>query len=133
MPASLVSSYGTLQPFFVAMIGMVFLGTQVTNMEVGAAGVIVTGLYLCVTSDRQVEATVNEEVGMVKGMWQQVVGVLAGGGNLEWDEVLVRLGLKKKDKELSWIEQRLTDWGWLEVEEEQDRVFANFLPVLDKE
>eukprot|EP01025_Chloroclados_australasicus_P061689 TRINITY_DN8110_c0_g1_i2.p1 TRINITY_DN8110_c0_g1~~TRINITY_DN8110_c0_g1_i2.p1 ORF type:complete len:483 (-),score=50.89 TRINITY_DN8110_c0_g1_i2:242-1690(-) len=143
LPASTASAYQTLQPFFVALIGICFTGTQITPSEIGAAGIIVGGLYLCVTAESKVEEAAGnvEEVGLVQGMWQQVVDVLTGEGDWEegkkqlgksWNEFLVQIGVK--EKELTWLEKKLTNMGWLAEEGEQPNqqpeqvVLANLIP-----
>eukprot|EP01026_Neomeris_dumetosa_P042860 TRINITY_DN3578_c0_g1_i1.p5 TRINITY_DN3578_c0_g1~~TRINITY_DN3578_c0_g1_i1.p5 ORF type:complete len:121 (-),score=42.93 TRINITY_DN3578_c0_g1_i1:359-721(-) len=118
---------------------MAAFGSQVTGMEVGGAGFIVGGLYLCVTSDTKVEE-VQEEVGVIQGMWQQIVGVMASEEGVNWkdrlrdiwDDGLVRLGLKQK--ELSWVEEKLVKMGWLEEQQQQEDLgLANLLPALEND
>eukprot|EP01023_Acetabularia_acetabulum_P004560 TRINITY_DN11930_c0_g1_i1.p1 TRINITY_DN11930_c0_g1~~TRINITY_DN11930_c0_g1_i1.p1 ORF type:complete len:476 (-),score=49.93 TRINITY_DN11930_c0_g1_i1:308-1735(-) len=124
MPTSVAAAYQTLQPFFVAMIGIFFMGKEITVQEVGAAGIIVVGLYLCVTANTQPEEIPENNSNIVQGMWSQIVSVMSMDGDdrwqemqQQWDELLVKIGIK--EKELTWIEQKLTNIGWLEKEGEQ--------------
>eukprot|EP01024_Parvocaulis_polyphysoides_P021180 TRINITY_DN20037_c0_g1_i4.p5 TRINITY_DN20037_c0_g1~~TRINITY_DN20037_c0_g1_i4.p5 ORF type:complete len:139 (-),score=24.91 TRINITY_DN20037_c0_g1_i4:577-993(-) len=134
MPTSIASAYQTLQPFFVAMIGTCFMGSQITTQEIGAAGIIVGGLYLCVTADTQLEQTPENNGNIVQGMWQQIVDIISMRGDEreqeiseKWNQFLVQIGIK--EKELTWFEQKLTNIGWLEKEGESQQV--SLIPGLE--